>query len=116
MKDRLDTGLMGRARRALVIGVPAVGLALAMVGVVPAQQAFAQESSGGSISIGGSISATVADAVSDIATQSGGNTTTIGGISVENNDLAFGEDESTAISDASGGNGNVSEKRGSHDK
>ena len=73
MKDRLDTGLMGRARRALVIGVPAVGLALAMVGVVPAQQAFAQESSGGSISIGGSISATVADAVSDIATQSGGN-------------------------------------------
>jgi len=116
MKNRLDTRLIGRARRVLVIGVPAVGLALAMVGVVPAQQAFAQESSGGSINIGGSISATVADAVSDIATLSGGNTTTIGGISVENNELEFGEDESTAISDASGGNRNVSEKRGSHDK
>ncbi len=116
MTNRLDTGLMGRARRVLVIGVPAVGLALAMVGVVPAQQTLAQESSGGSINIGGNISATVADAISDIATGSGGNTTTIGGISVENNDLAFGEDESTAISDASGGNHNVSEKSGSHDK
>jgi hypothetical protein len=116
MKDRLDTGLIGCARRVLVIGVPAVGLALAMVGGVPAQQAFAQENSGGSINIGGSISATVGDAVSGIATGSGGNTTTIGGISVEHNDLEFGEDESTAISDASGGNGNVSEKSGSRDK
>ena len=116
MKHRLDTGLIGRARRVLVIGVPAAGLALAMVGVVPAQQTLAQESSGGSINIGGSISATVAGAVSDIATPSGGATTTIGGISVENNDLAFGEDESTAISDASGGNHNESEKSGSHDK
>jgi ApbE superfamily uncharacterized protein (UPF0280 family) len=116
MKDRLDTGLMGRARRVLVIGVPAVGLALAMGGVVPAQQALAQESSGGSIDIGASISATVADAVSVIATDSGGNTTTIGGILVENNELEFGEDESTAISDASGGHHNVSEKSGSRDK
>jgi hypothetical protein len=116
MTNRLDTGSTGRARRVLVIGVPAVGLALAMVGVVPAQQTLAQESSGGSINIGGSISATVADAVSDIASQSGGNTTTIGGISVVNNDLSFGEDESTAISDASGGNHNESEKSGSHDK
>ena len=115
MKNRLDTGLIGRARRVLVIGVPAAGLALAMVGVVPAQQTLAQESSGGSIIIGASISATVADAVSDIATPSG-DTTTIGGIVVENNDIEFGEDESTAISDASGGNHNVSEKSGSHDK
>ena len=47
MKNRLDTGLIGRARRVLVIGVPAVGLAVAMVGVVPAQQTLAQDSSGG---------------------------------------------------------------------
>ncbi len=116
MKNRLDTGLIGRARRVLVIGVPAVGLALAMIGVVPAQQALAQENSGGSINIGGSISATVAGAVSDIATGSGGNTTTIGGISVESNTLELGEDESTAISDASGGHHNVSEKSGSRDE
>jgi hypothetical protein len=115
MKDRLNTGLIGRARRVLVIGVPAMGLALAMVGVVPGQQAFAQENSGGSINIGGSISATVAGAVSDIDTN-GGSTTTIGGVSVEENNLEFGEDESTAISDASGGHHNVSEKRGSRDK
>ena len=64
MKNRLDPGLIGRARRVLLVGVPAVGLAVAMVGVAPAQQAFAQESSGGSINIGGSIAATVAAAVS----------------------------------------------------
>lgn len=116
MKNRLDTGLIGRVRGVLAVGVPAAGLALAMVGVVPAQQTLAQESSGGSIDIGGSISAAVTGAVSDIATHSGGATTTMGGISGENNDLAFGEDESTAISDASGGNHNVSEKSGSRDK
>jgi hypothetical protein len=112
MKNRRDTGLIGRARRVLVIGVPAVGLALAMVGVVPAQQTLAQDSSGGSITIGGDIAATVAAAVSDIATS--GSTTTIGGLSFEENNLEFGEDESTAISDASGGHHNVSEKSGSH--
>ncbi len=112
MKNRLDTGLIGRARRVLVIGVPAVGLALAMVGVVPAQQTLAQDSSGGSITIGGDIAATVAAAVSDIATS--GSTTTIGGLSFEENNLEFGEDESTAISDASGGHHNVSEKSGSN--
>ncbi len=115
MKDRLDTGLIGCARRALMIGVPAVGLALTMVGVIPAQQAFAQDSSGGSITIGGDIAATVAAAVSDIDTN-GSSTTTIGGVSVEENNLEFGDDESVAISDASGGHHNVSEKRGSHDK
>ncbi len=109
MKNRLDTGLIGHARRVLVIGVPAVGLALAMVGVVPAQQTLAQESNGGSIDIGGSIADTVAAAVSGIATDSG-STTTIGGVSVEHNDIQFGDDESLAISDASGGNHNVSEK------
>ncbi len=109
MKNRRDAGLIGRGRRALVIGVPAVGLALALVGVAPAQQVFAQESSGGSINIGGNIAATVADAVSPIATNSG-SSTTIGGLSVEHNDIQFGDDESTAISDASGGNHNVSEK------
>jgi hypothetical protein len=115
MMNRLNSGAIVRARRVLMTGVPAVGLALAMIGVAPAQQAFAQESSGGSINIGGSISATVAGAVSDIDTN-GGSTTTIGGVSVEENNLEFGEDESTAISDASGGHHNVSEKRGSRDK
>jgi hypothetical protein len=114
MKNQRDTGLIGRARRVLVIGVPAVGLAVAMVGVAPAQQTLAQDSSGGSIDIGGSIAATVASAVSGIATNGGG-TTTIGGVSTEQNNLQFGDDESVAISDASGGQHNVSEKSGSHD-
>jgi hypothetical protein len=116
MKNRLNSGSIVRARRLLMIGVPAVGLALAVIGVAPAQQTFAQESSGGSIDIGGGISATVAGAVSDIATGSGGNTTTMGGLSVEHSELEFGEDDSTAISDASGGHHNVSEKRRSHNK
>jgi hypothetical protein len=93
--------------------MPALGLALAMVGGVPAQPTLAQESSGGSINIGGSIAGTVAAAVSGIATNSG-SSTTIGGISVEHNDLEFGDDESLAVSDASGGNHNLSEKSGSH--
>jgi hypothetical protein len=116
MKNRLDSGLIGRARRVLVIGVPAVGLAVAMVGVAPAQQAFAQENSGGSISIGGDIAATVADAVSGIATHSDSDDIfgdVFGGISVESNTAEFGEDEGTAISDASGGDHNVSEPNGS---
>jgi hypothetical protein len=113
MKNQRDTGLIGRARRVLVIGVPAVGLAVAMVGVAPAQQSLAQESSGGSINIGGNIAATVASAVSGIATNSG-SSTTIGGVSVEQNNLQFGDDESVAISDASGGQHNVSEKSDSH--
>ena len=113
MKNRRDTGLIGHARRVLVIGVPAVGLALAMIGVVPAQQALAQETSGGSINIGASISTAVAGAVSDIATDSNGNTTTLGGILVESNELEFGEDEGTALSDASGGDHNVSDPNAS---
>jgi hypothetical protein len=105
MKNRLHSGLVGRARRALFIGVPAVGLAVAMVGVAPAQQAFAQD-------IGGDIAATVADAVSTIATHSSSGGTVIGGISTEHNSLDFGDDEGLAVSDASGGNHNVSEKSG----
>ena len=108
MKNRLNSGLIGRARRALLVGVPAVGLAVAMVGVAPAQQALAQD-------IGDEIAATVAGAVSSIATNSSsGNTTAIGGISTESNDLEFGEDEGTAVSDASGGNHNVSENASRH--
>jgi hypothetical protein len=104
MKNRLDSGLIGRARRVLLIGVPAMGLALAMIGVAPAQQAFAQD-------IGDDIAATVASAVANIATNSSsGNTTAIGGISTESNNLEFGEDEGLAVSDASGGNHNVSAK------
>ena len=113
MKNRRDTGLIGRARRVLVIGVPAVGLAVAMVGVVPAQQTLAQDSSGGSINIGGSIAATVAAAVS-----------TSPPVAAVAPPLAvsrpsriisqFGDDESMAISDASGGRHNVSEKSESH--
>jgi hypothetical protein len=118
MKNRLDPGLIGRARRVLLIGVPAVGLAVALVGVVPAQQAFAQDNSGGSISIGGDIAATVADAVSGIATDSDSGdifADVLGGISTESNDLEFGEDEGTAVSDASGGDHNVSENSSRHD-
>jgi hypothetical protein len=112
MKNRLHFGLVSRARRVLFVGVPAVGLAVAMVGVAPAQQAFAQESSGGSINIGGSIAATVADAVSGIDTDSESGTV-FGGIQVESNTADFGDQEGTAISDASGGDHNVSEKSGS---
>ena len=109
MKNRLTSGLIGRARRVLLIGMPAVGLAAAMVGVAPAQQALAQD-------IGDDIAATVAAAVSSIATNSSsGNTTAIGGISTESNDLEFGEDEGTAVSDASGGNYNVSADTKSRD-
>jgi len=107
MKNRLDTGLIGRARRVLVIGVPAVGLAVAMVGVAPAQQAFAQD-------IGGDIAATVADAVANIATNSDSGGTVLAGISFETNNLDFGEEEGTAISDASGGNYNLSDNPQSH--
>ena len=107
MKNRRDTGLIGRARRVLVIGVPVVGLAVAMVGVAPAQQASAQE-----IDIGASIVATVTGAVAGIASP-GESSTAFGGLVLESNQIELGEDESTAISDASGGNRNVSQDSGS---
>jgi hypothetical protein len=106
MKTQPDSRLIGRMRRVLMIGVPAVGLAMGLMGAVPAQQAFAQ-SSGGSINIGGDIAGTVAAAVSGIATHSGSSTAS-GGVSSEHNELSFGEQEGLAISDASGGNHNAS--------
>ena len=114
MKNRLDPGLIGRARRVLLVGVPAVGLAVAMVGVAPAQQAFAQESSGGSINIGGSIAATVASRfqTSPPIAAAAPPPLVVSRSSTTKSD--FGDDESTAISDASGGHHNVSEKSGSH--
>jgi hypothetical protein len=105
MKNRLDTRLIGRARRVLLVGVPAVGLVVAMVGVTPAQQASAQE-----IDIGASIAETVAEAVAGIASPAGESSTASGGLVRESSEIQLGEEESTAISDASGGNGNVSAK------
>jgi hypothetical protein len=105
MKNRLDLGLICRARRVLLIGLPAVGLAVAMVGVAPAQQALAQD-------IGDEIAATVAAAVADIDTNSSSGGTVIGGISTQTNTAELGEDEGTAISDASGGDFNVSDPNG----
>jgi len=102
MEKRRNFGLIGRARRVLVVGVPAVGLAVAMVGAAPAESAFAQDSD-----IGASIAATVAAAVSGIATDGGDGSNAVGGISVQENNVDLGEQEGTAISDASGGSYNV---------
>ena len=101
MEKRRNFGLIGRARRVLMVGVPAVGLAVAMVGVAPAESVFAQDSD-----IGASIAATVAAAVSGIATNSDGGTA-LGGLSVQESNVDLGEQQGTAISDASGGNFNV---------
>lgn len=69
------------------------------------------ENSGGNITIGGgtgdlseSISSTVGNAVSGIAT----NSSASGGTSVERNEISLGEQEGVAIADASGGNNNLS--------
>lgn len=56
--------------------------------------------------LGDSIASTVTGAVSSIATNSGGSVS--GGDSVERNELSLGEQEGLAISDASGGDNNVS--------
>ena len=78
---------------------------------VGADLAQAQDNSGGNITIGGgvddlseSISGTVGNAVSGIAT----NSSASGGTSVERTEATFGEQEGVAIADASGGNNNVS--------
>ncbi len=102
MEKRRNSGLIGRARRVLMVGVPAAGLAMAMVGAAPAGTAFAQDND-----IGASIAATVAAAVSGIATNSDGGTAT-GGLSTQVNSVDLGEQRGTAISDASGGNHNTS--------
>ena len=109
MEKRRYSGLIGRARRVLVVGVPAVGLAVSLMGAAPVDQVLAQQSGGGSINIGGSIADTVTAAVSGIATNSG-SSSAHGGISVQHNEASFGEKEGTAISDASGGNHNLSAK------
>ena len=82
------------------------GGAVAGAAAVGAEVAQAQESSGGTIDLGGSISSTVSGAVSSIATNSGG--TVQGGTQVEHNEIHLGEQEGLAISDASGGNHNIS--------
>ena len=88
----------------LVVAASAAALSIALLGAAPA---FAQSNSGGTISIGGDIAATVAGAVSGIATGGG---SASGGTSVEHTEASFGEDEGVAISDASGGNHNLSAK------
>jgi hypothetical protein len=50
----------------------------------------------------------VTNAVSGIATNSGGGGTVTGGVQVEHNEMHLGDQEGLAISDASGGNHNVS--------
>jgi hypothetical protein len=102
------TGFGRRARGILAVVVPAVGLAIALVGAAPAQHALAQDSSGGTINIGGSIADTVAGAVSGIATGGG---SASGGVQTEHNELSFGDQEGVAISDASGGNHNTGATR-----
>jgi hypothetical protein len=94
-------------KKRLVVAVPAVALAVALLGVVPAEPAFAQDNSGGTITIGGDIADSVAGAVAGIVTGGG---SASGGDSVEHTEASFGEDEGLAIADASGGNRNLSAK------
>jgi hypothetical protein len=97
-----------RVRGILAVAVPAVGLAVALVGAAPAPAALAQQNSGASINLGGSIADTVAGAVSGIATS----TNASGGVQVSHSEMSLGEDEGLAVSDASGGNHNASESGG----
>jgi hypothetical protein len=88
--------------RRLLVGVPVIGLACSLLVAAPAA---AQQSGGGTINIGGSIAATVAGAVSGIATGGG---SASGGTQIEHSDIHLGDQEGVAISDASGGNHNLS--------
>lgn len=92
MNYRRITGLFGGA----AAGALAVGT----------QIAEAQHNSGGSVDLGGSIADTVGGAVSSVATNSGGSVH--GETRVEHNEIHLGDQEGLAISDASGGNNNVS--------
>lgn len=83
-----------------------VGGAAAGALAIGSEIAEAQQNSGGSVDLGGSIADSVTGSVSSIATSSGGSAT--GGTSVEHNEISLGEQEGLAISDASGGNNNVS--------
>lgn len=96
--------IRSRMRRVLAVVVPAAGLALALAGAAPVEQANAQQNGGGTINIGGSIADTVAGAVSGISSSSNAS----GGVQSTNNEMNFGEQEGLAISDASGGNSNIS--------
>jgi hypothetical protein len=71
-----------------------------------AEIAEAQQNSGSQVNLGGSISDTVNGAVSGIATS--GDSSAHGGTQVQHNDIHLGDQEGLAISDASGGNHNVS--------
>lgn len=86
MNYRRITGLIGGA----TVGAVAVG-----AGVAQAQD-----------DLGDSIANTVGGSVSSISTSSGGSAS--GGTSVQHNEIHLGEQEGVAISDASGGNNNVS--------
>jgi hypothetical protein len=98
-------GIGRRVRGVLAVTVPAVALAVALVGAAPADYALAQENSGAQINLGGNIADTVAGAVSSISTSSGGNVH--GGVQSTHNEMSFGDQEGLAISDASGGNHNT---------
>lgn len=87
-------------RNMLAVAISAAGLAVALVGAAPAEQALAQQNSGSSINLGGSIADTVTGAVSGISTTHGGSQTS-------HNEMYLGDQEGLAISDASGGNYNV---------
>jgi hypothetical protein len=71
-----------------------------------AQVAQAQNNSGGTVDLGGSIADTVNGAVSSIATNSGGSVS--GETRVEHNEIQLGDQQGLAIADSSGGNYNVS--------
>ncbi len=96
--------IRSRVRGILAVVVPAAGLALALMGVAPVEQAFAQQNQAGTISIGGSIADTVAGAVAGISSSSDAS----GGVQSTHSEMSFGEQEGLAISDASGGNTNIS--------
>ena len=86
---------MNYKRVAGVVGGVAAGAA-----VVGSEIAMAQDD------LGASIAGSVGSSVSGIATSSGGDVA--GGVQVETNSIQLGEQEGLAISDASGGNNNVS--------
>lgn len=111
MKSRraadLSTGMrrsLGRRLRNLAALTAAAAALAALLGVAPAQQALAQDNSGGTITVGG-ITDSVTSAVPSITTGSGGGSVS-GGDSFEHSEASFGEDEGLAIADASGGNRN----------
>jgi hypothetical protein len=98
---------MNYRRMAGVVGGAAAG-ALA----VGAELAEAQESSGGTISIGGGSLDGLGDEIFNTVTNAvyggSGDSSASGGTSVEHTEASFGEQEGVAIADASGGNNNLS--------